>query len=100
MVMLREMGLTEKDGDAESSSHELDTSFEEVARGAERQIASGNPIVPHVLANELGLRLPFVSDSLRKMGYAQTNHIDPTTHMCVWENRAMENDNAKLTFCY
>lgn len=50
-----------------------------------RKIANGKPIVPSMIADALGSKLPFTVSAISDMGYHRTDNLDDKSHMEIWE---------------
>jgi len=102
--MLKAVGFVENEGqweedkeDANEALHldpEVSNSIEVVAKEAERLNAADKPIVPQLIAENIGLKIPVVVERLKELGYIKTNDIDPITHLCSWKKGVMDNSTS------
>jgi P4 family phage/plasmid primase-like protien len=83
-AMLKAVGFIENEERWEKRP-DASSSIDVVAKEVERLNADEKPIVPQVLADRLGFKIPDVVERLIELGYVMTDDVDPITHFCSWK---------------
>jgi hypothetical protein len=78
-------GLYDKDEDACRQDPAV-----RLKEALEQNEAQGKPVVPSVIADELGIPLREVTRLIGAQGYAMTQEIDPASHMTIYKRSSID----------